>query len=473
MKRIAAVLPLLLMGAGCDGSLLDEQVYSELGPTNFFRNEQDAFSLLNSIYDLDQNYAFTHDFIPQEVTTDLLIIRQGGLRGIAQPLEDFTWDATHQYFNTVWDREYRIAYRSNLALESFPGIAFNEGRKQQMLAEVRFLRAVSYMRLDDYFGPVPLITDPAVDPTAQPARATEEEMNAFLESELRAAATALAPTPPLPYRATKGAALAMLARHYLNNKKWQQAADVAKEVMDLGTHSLFAAPRRIDLYRIENERNPEMIWVAPFVTNLKGSDWMARVAPPNYRFQAPPKTNYATQYMMPTAFYNSFHPSDQRREGLITEYTNTQGRVVKLGTNNVRAFKYPEDMNATGVGSGNDFPVMRYADVLLIRAEALNELRGPNQESIDLINQVRAQAAAPAVTLAQLPSRDALRDHILKERGWEFYAEGLRRSDLIRHGRFVQMAQQRGKAAQPHHVLFPIPQSEVDKNPKLMQNAGY
>lgn len=109
----------------------------------------------------------------------------------------------------------------------------------------------------------------------------------------------------------------------------------------------------------------------------------------------------------------------------------------------------------------------------VISAEALNELQGPNAESIALINQVREKAGLGPATLPQLSSKEALRDHILAERSWEFFSEGLRRMDLIRHERFIEMAQQRGKAAQPHHVLFPIPQDEIDKNPSLQQNPGY
>lgn len=473
MKRAyVAALPVLLLLASCD-SLLEEEVYSELGPSNFFQSEQDAVALLNSAYDIEQNFGTHTDMLLAEVNTDLMIQRQGGQRRWTRYLEDFTWDATHPWMNGRWDRAYRAIYRTNLALERIPEMEFSEARKQMLLAEARFIRAESYMELYSLYGPTPLITSSEVDADAKPTRATEEEMQKFITSEMRAAAGAL-PTVAAQYpRATKGAALGFLTRFYLNTHQWQQAADAAKEVMDLGIYSLFDAKHRTDLFKIENERNPEFIHVRPFVTNLRGNNFMAQVAPPRYRFQAPPKTNWATQWKLRTAFTTTFHPQDQRKDAILTEYVNTAGKKVKLGKDDWRSFKYQEDLGASGLGNGNDIPVIRYADILLMRAEALNELQGPNAESIDLINQVREKAGVPPVTLAQLSSKQALRDHILKERSWEFFTEGVRRDDLIRHGKFIEMAQQRGKAAQPHHVRFPLPQSEIDKNPNLQQNPGY
>lgn len=472
--RSTAVLPAVLLLGACDGTLLEEEVYSDLGPSNFFRTEQDAAALLNSAYDIEQRYDHMgHEFTFAEMTTDLAIQRGGGQRRRVQPIEDFTWDATHSSLSRLWERAYRAIYRTNLAIERIPEMTFNQSRKQRMVAEARFIRAESYLILYQTFGPVPLITSSEADPQDQPARATEEEMETFIETELRAVADVL-PTVAAQYpRATKGAALGFLARFHLNQKEWQEVVDVTGEIMNMGMYSLFQGEDRTDLFAVENERNAEFIHVRPFVTNVRGNTWITRAAPPRYQFKAPPKTNWATQFKLLTPFVESFHPEDQRRDAIITEYVNTKGELVKLGKDNARSFKFKEDLAASGNNAGNDFPVIRYADVLLMRAEALNELRGPNQESIDLINRVRTAADAPPIRLSDFPSKQALRDHILAERAWEFHSEGLRRLDLIRHGKFIELAQQRGKGAQPHHVIFPLPQSELDKNPNLVQNPGY
>ncbi|MEX2594855.1 MAG: RagB/SusD family nutrient uptake outer membrane protein [Anditalea sp.] len=126
---------------------------------------------------------------------------------------------------------------------------------------------------------------------------------------------------------------------------------------------------------------------------------------------------------------------------------------------------------------GNDEPEIRYADILLSRAEALNELNGPNQESIDLINQVRLRAGLSSELLAvgDFSTKEALREHLLNERAWEFYGEvGIRREDQIRMGTFISSAIERGHTnAQPFRVVFPIPQAAIDADPNLVQNENY
>ena len=132
------------------------------------------------------------------------------------------------------------------------------------------------------------------------------------------------------------------------------------------------------------------------------------------------------------------------------------------------------DNNAISNAHGNDIPVLRYADILLSKAEALNELRGVNDSSLLLINLVRTRAGIPDILSADVAGKDAFRDMILRERGWEFISEGKRREDLIRHGKFYTSAVQRGiTAAKETHVRFPIPQSEIDANKAIEQNDGY
>jgi len=145
-----------------------------------------------------------------------------------------------------------------------------------------------------------------------------------------------------------------------------------------------------------------------------------------------------------------------------------------LNNNNTRSFKYTPDPNAVGNSHGNDIAVIRYADILLSRAEALNELNGPTQEALDLIQEVRDRAGLTTPLNLSDYTKETLRDRILDERGWELYAEKVRRQDLLRHGKFISSAKARGiTIADDHHKLFPIPQTEINANPLCEQNPGY
>ena len=268
----------------------------------------------------------------------------------------------------------------------------------------------------------------------------------------------------------------MLMRFELNKKNWQDVVDLSQQIMDLGQYSLFQSNNRSDLFKIENEINSEFIWARTYLANIDiGMIYLPRSAPrdPDYQYLFPPKSNFATNYKVYTDFYNSFDSNDQRRESLLTEYLATTGEIVQLGEDNIRPFKYQEDPNGFDRWAGNDMPIIRYADILLARSEALNELNGPTQEAVDLINQVRAVAGVENISLADFNNAEALRNHILDERGWEFWNEEIQRQDLIRHGKFISGAIERGLPAQPFQIKFPIPQSEIEANPNLTQNEGY
>ena len=462
----------------CGDSLLEEEVFNQLGPSNFYQTEADAVSLLTSVYQYSQRQGDESQriMLANELPTDLLIDRGGGLERLLKPYEEFTWNSTDVYLIVnIWNWEYTLISRANLAIQQIPLIeSVEEATRNQLVAEARFLRALAYLYLEDLYGPVPLVTSGEADPNERPARATQEEMDRFIQTEFREAADALPVTQELYGRASKGAALAMLMRYQLNHRNWQAVVDLSSEIIGLGVYALFEADNRTDLFKIENEVNSEFIWARPYLpAQGQGMIFLPRAAPPQYQFKFPPKANFATNYRIYSSFYDSFEEGDQRRDALITEYVNTDGDTIQLGEDDIRTFKYQEDPNGLDRWAGNDMPVIRYADVLLARAEALNELNGPNQEAINLINQVRTKAGLPDLVLTDFGSADALNEHILKERGWEFFNEEIRRQDLIRHEVFISGAQERGFAAQAYHVKFPIPQEELDLNPNLEQNSGY
>jgi len=481
MKKLKSIylVPVLLLFiiTGCSDAL-EEETFSSLGPSNFYNSAEDAESLLNGVYANSQGYRdLLRDYLALgEMTTDVLIERGGAINATTQPIEDFEFDAGHPYFQFLWTRYYSAIYRANVVIEKVSAIEMDEERKAEIIGEAKFLRALNYYQLYYRFGPTPLIITSETSVLDRPERAGKEEFLNFLIAEFQVAADALPSTQMQYGRATSGAALGFLAKVYLNNKQWQQAAETSRLVIDSGVYDLFLEGSREDLFALENEGNNEFIFVVPYADNPdrnSGNTYLSHAAPPGYQFRFPPKVNFAAQFKTRSEFIDLFSEDDQRLNSFVFQYQNQAGETVTLGEDDARSFKFQEDPNGIGDVSGNDFSLLRYADILLSRAEALNELQGPNQESINLINQVRGAAGISTVRVGEFSGSEDLRNFIFDERGREFFTEALRRQDLIRQGTFISKAVARGKSAQDYQVLFPIPQSEIDKNSNLQQNPGY
>lgn len=477
----------LFVTPGCK-DILDPEVFSETAPDNLFQSIEGVESVLFSAYaNVAENSGNT----------------AANVLGIEECMGDngyvvSSWTPNYQEYIMdpaevhlfYWTTPYEAIRDANIIIEEIESAPIGESAIEQIKAEATFLRAVSYYNLYMRFGGVPLRTS-SEDELELP-RASAEEVVSFVESELLASIPGL-PEPgqePGYGRAHKAAAHGYLMKLYLNTKQWQKAVDEAKTIMDMNVYGLF--PDYFSMFFVANEGNEEMIWVK---TGQKDSGRSAGNSFMNFAypyapspFASHPRTGLEapessrnfddSNFFVFDSWYDTFDPDDERKSLIITEYIGEDGALHNLANvddENIgrRPFKYWPDDGAAGPGYGNDIPIIRYADVLLSRSEALNELNGPNQESIDLINQVRERAGIDPVQLAAFSSKDALRDHILEERGWEFWWEGKRREDLIRHGKLIERAQERGLPAQAHHVRFPIPQAVMDANPSLVQDAGY
>jgi len=481
---LSLIIIFQLAHTGCE-KVLDVTPPGEASTGNVLTTDKGIRSVLFSSYASMQNPTPSRWLINvAEVTTDVGF-NSGGAENLSlQQLINFTWDASLGTFQAdVWAPAYRAVRDANIVLENIDNVNTSDANKRMYAAEARFLRASAYELLYKWFGPVPLRTSSTSEPTL--ARATDEEMRAFIETELAAAIPDL-PDPGQEEafgRANKGVAWAVLAKYYLNTRQWQKAADACQEVMAFNYYQLF--PEYENMFRVENEGNREMILVKPCRNEVGFGNWYtAGALPPNFKtsVQVPEfvwttaMANFATQYRMASTFTNTIDTTnDKRAILLLRSYINRNNESVSLlaTPNNVRSLKYWD--NATvGNHSGNDVPVIRYADILLSRAEALNELNGPTQAALDLVNQVRRRAGIADLTLADAAGKEVLRDLILRERGWEFYSEGLRREDLLRQNKFISNAIARGitNAAEKHR-LFPIPQTEIDANPACRQNTGY
>lgn len=492
MKKLFILsLALVITGLSmqsCKG-FLDEEVYTEYDPSGLLKDSTGMSALLAGAYSYSrivQYDARNYTYLFNEFNTDIAYETGGGLERNCVPFINYSWTVDNILLNSFWVKMYQAVSATNSVLNVVEDLnSMSEKSKLQAQGEARFIRSASYYFLYNIFGPVPIITVPkGASPTEienigqSTPRATQEEMVNFMVSDFEFAAQNLPVVENPTGKATKGAALGLLTKLYMHEKNWSKAAETAKQVMDLGYYSLYGDYKK--MFTVDGEDNREYIYRAPCIAqNGYANNYMAHAFPPNYPIQDNWQ-NFGAQFRTYSDFYDTFEANDVRRELLIPRYTDKSGNEVELyrsadGTalNNVRSFKYWPDPNAVGESHGNDIVYVRYADILLCRAEALNEINGPTQESIDLINMVRNRANASAITLAEYPTKSSLRDFILAERGREFFSEGLRREDLIRHGKLISNAVARGKGAKDYQTLYPIPLRQIESNSNLKQNPGY
>lgn len=452
---------------GCE-DILDTTAYSELTPETILTSEDGINSVLNDSYaEFRNGYFFL--LWGSDIPAGLLWSRGGSIEADFVDYENFSWTTTHAQISGFWNIHYASIRNANLVLANIDEGEFSDAFKRTKTAEAKFLRGYSYYMLYKTFGPTPLVasTDEIIVP-----KASNEEIRNFIENELSSAAADLPWTPAAFGRASKGSALGVLTKFYLNTKQWEKAASTAQEIISSNQHMLMDSYS--DVFSFNQEGNKELLWAITYVSQ-GANQFINALVYPNAGYPLPPGNGaFAAQTYVFDEVVDLFEESDSRLAPIVTKYTSTiTGETIQLyGQNRSFPGKYPHDPNAQGPFEGQDIPVIRYADILLSRAEALNEMNGPNQETMDLINQVRLRAGASIVNAGHF-TQESLRDFILQERYREFYFEGKARDDQIRHGVFISNAQNRGVDAQQYHQLFPIPQSEMNANEQMTQNEGY
>jgi hypothetical protein len=387
----------------------------------------------------------------------------------------------------------RFITRITKIIADVQAASISESTKTKLIAEARMARGWLMYYLHTLYGPVPVILDAAKIGTDAEADLTRPDRAAFVAAaaeDLRFAADNLIKAPSEYGRFNKGIALGVLMRLYLFEKEYQKAEAAGREIMGMG-YSLIGTYR--DLFRTATEKNNETIWAVSVDPTGDGTNakpdfnaWMFYTAPgdfPGNLTTGPKKGGWGNPapFTATWAFYDSFDPLDKRRELLLATYNAVNSAGNPNGTVKTRAnmrgaviVKYPDD-DATAF-QGNDIPVLRYADVLLMMAEAINGRSGPTTEAVGFVNQVRTRASIGDLPATSTASKDAFATAILRERGWELYMEGFRRIDLMRFGKWNEYVQASGKTPNPvgANGYFPIPQYIMTAGGgKVTQNPGY
>ncbi len=491
-RRKTALVGLTALSlAGCD-KFLQPNPTDVLAPENFYQSRADAISAVNSVYAQTIWTYFWYWYESDVASDDVFATANYGADG--HQLASYTFDPTLWSINDLWSNAYITINRANIVLDRVPPIAMEVAERNRVLGEAHYLRALMYFELVRMFGDVPLIEHEAKSVAdAQIPRTPAATIYALIVQDLQTAITNLPPSYSGPDlgRATSGAATSVLAKVYLNQKDYNNAAKYAGQVMSSGRYSLNA--RWLDNFTIALEfTNPESIFEinygAPEQTaGVVGSVQTLFTLPSGF----PGGDAYGLILVNPqlVALYAA---NDKRGRGatyITSPYTDAMGRTATWGVPNGAAFhKWLDETNSKDMTARswqqqpNNWIIQRYADVLLIYAEAVNSGGTPtNGTAESALNQVRTRAGIPA-TVGLAPG--ALTDSIRVERRREFAFEGQRWFDLSRWGildatikaKTAQMQTLQPGETTVHGVksnLFPIPTGQINSNSHLTQNPGW
>lgn len=376
-------------------------------------------------------------------------------------IDHFTEKPSNGILSSYWANFNNNVYRCNLLLDQIDGANFAENLKKQYKGEAMFIRALNYFNMYRIWGGVPATKHVVSAAEAlKVARYSDEQMFDLIAGDLKE----IVDNNYLPEtyssadmgRATSGAAKALLGKVYLTFHKWTEAKDILSQL--IGKYQLVSPIAQV--FNVDNKNNNEIIFAVHFNKEIEGEGH-------SYWYNL---TNASDDTNQTSSLLNTFPTGDARKD-LIT-YVQVE-KTVRLMN------KFYDTKSPTFKTVGNDQILLRYADVLLMYAEALNEIQYDASEgslALKYLNAVRQRAGISNLTAKQLPTQEKFRKSILVERQREFPYEGQRWFDLVRMGFAKSVMAENGVEIKDYQLLFPIPQQEIEKvgdKSILWQNPGY
>lgn len=516
MKKVYKyIIAALGFGMAVSCTNLDEDIYSYIATDNFFTSEESVAVYAGRAYTSLQNWGSEQSWL----TMDMLL----GDEACAPINPEGAWDDQGRYKEL---QEHRIPSSSKLNLMTwefiFDGVAacndaiyafqttkFEFDGKQRMISEIKVLRALLYFLAADGYGTVPFCIDKMDRSYPKPKDRTF--IYNWLETEINENIEPLADSRETYYygRVTKGVAYTLLAKLYLNAQawglapQWAKAAEAAKAVIESGTYQL--ADNYKDNFVVHNEGSPEAILAIPFSTQyIESSDnafclfaltlsqelgmkkynigesWYGYVGQPDFiQTYEEGDTRLTDTYLfgqmydkdgnaMTVTLNETKEDVNYFIDPIFPEEDFEDGRSELEGAF-IHKWEYQSDglLTSHKISMENDIFMFRYADVILMYAEALmRDGKGLDALALDGLKQIRTRAGLKNITNWDL-------DKIYLERGHEMALEGWRRQDMIRFGTYQKTWWAKKKETLDSKVLLPIPLEIINANPNLEQNEGY
>ena len=512
MKNILFVIALgtLLIGSSCNKSFISLAPGDQVSGATFFRTEDQFRQALTAAY-VPLRSLMNNDFITAEMRSDNTDFEYNDINfGTAivfeEQIPEFMDDPTNTYsINEYYDCYLGIS-RANIVIGRIANVTMADSAKADILGQAEFLRAFYYFRLVRYYGAVPLFLNEVTnaDQAFLVRSSADSVYNQIITDAKDAIAKLKAPAAfPQSGEATKGSATMLLADVYMTRKDYADAASLLATLPAMGYALL---PSYADVFSTAHKNSRESLFEVQYQQGIQGGQqsnfiYMFLPRSTNTSIVTGVATNNSSigGWNTPTQdLIDSYEPGDKRLDAsigiaegtynasaifTITAYKSILNYTPAPGTEGVPFIKKYLNPSTIPNNTDDDWPIYRYADALLLRAEALNELNHPDQ-ALPFLNQVRERAGLKDITTTD---QSALRDIIAHERRVELAFENFRWFDLIRTGKAIQVMTAFGNKMKQMHsylpatsynvtqdrLLYPIPQFEIELNPALTQNPGY
>lgn len=484
MKYIYLILFITVISPFSCKKFLEEKPNGTLTSTNFYKTAEDAQAAITSVYDglNDQwNIYYRGIYLLAELPTDNATC---GI-GVANPqifaLDQYTYGGVNDRIEILYKSLYKTIANANVAIDKIPDINFDALKKNQFIGEAKFIRGLLYFNLVRLFGGVPLVIHEVEDVNnVNQAKESTDAVYEQIISDLKFAEENL----PVTFgssdrgRATSTAASGLLAKVYLTLQQYENAKIEAEKVLNTLEYGLLEDYSAV--FSPSNRFNKELIFAIQNKGNTgSGNGFSLALFLPRstIKFSNGSYIDGNSADVPTEEFYNSFKTGDLRKNRTFFTKYNAGGGEVSFAPH---WFKFFDSSALNNLGEGTlNYPVIRYADILLTYAEAINNISGPTAEAYEALNKVRRRAygkeiniGSPTVDLSGL-SQSGFNNAILDERRWEFGFENQRWFDLKRTGKLLTVLKSKGYAIKDYNLLFPFPQRDLDVNKKLIQNEGY
>ena len=486
MKLKYNLIAIALLGfsfSSCS-DFLEQNPQTDLSENDFYKTADDILSAVNGVYSsLQEGDIYGNWYVFGEIPSDNTRNQLSGSVTTQNEFDQFYIDTQNSMIANFWKAAYKVINRTNTVLGRIDGIEINTVLANRYKLECKFIRALMYFNLVRVYGDVPLVLkEISISESYDILREPKENVYNQIIADLKEAQDL-----PVSYstaedgRATQGAAKALLANVYMTLHKYAEAETILAEIINSGQYSLLEnTPGSLNIDGYKNVFSPvnhnskEGIFEIQFLKGGygEGSNYANNFAPENSGTNVVAVGGTGGNNIPEMDIYNAYEEGDLRRDfSMSLGYYDNRKNNEWVESRYVCKFM---DVPYQNNDASNNYPVIRYADVILMYAEALNQ-NGKTAEACKYLNMTRRRGFGYQTTETSpvdLQTTDKAQFALMveQERRVELAFENHRWFDLIRTGRAVEVMKSKGFSLNETNLICPIPQKQIDVNPKLTQN---